>query len=85
MSMVVGTLGVTNTGHIESGRIDSGKWYTVDRIIVKLSNGQRLTRYAVCVNGCWKTNQRMTLREARSEVARLREEAEQAKYFAMYI
>ena len=76
---------ITNEGHFERGWISGGTWYTIDRITVKMASGKRFKRYAVCVNGTWKTNQQMTLREARAEVKRLKDEAESAKYYAMYI
>jgi hypothetical protein len=76
---------LTNTGSIERGKISPAVWYSIDKIIVKLSDGRRLTRYAVCINGCWKSNQQMTLREARTEVEQLKREAAEAEYFAMNI
>lgn len=85
MSMVVSAICLSNVGSVETGRIDRNKWYSIDKVIVKMSDGRRLTRYAVCVNGCWKSNQQMTKREARKEVQKLKEEAIAAKYFAMYI
>ena len=76
---------ITNEGHLERGMIDGVTWYTMDIITVKMASGKRFRRYAVCVNGRWKSNQQMTLREARAEVQRLKDEAEQAKYYAMNI
>ena len=76
---------ITNEGHIEKGRIDGRTWYTIDNITVKMASGKRRRRYAVCVNGTWKTNQQMSLREARAEVKRLKDEAEAAQYYAMNI
>ena len=64
---------MTNTGSIERGNISPEKWYSIDKIIVKMASGKRLTRYAVCVNGCWKSNQQMTLREARDNVSTMRD------------
>ena len=63
---------VTNAGHLESGKLSKDHWYTIDNIIVKMSDGRRLKRYAVCVDGKWKSNQRMTLREARETVESLK-------------
>ena len=76
---------ITNEGTFEKGRISDSQWYTIDNITLKMSDGRRLKRYAVCVNGRWNSNLQMSLREARAEVARLKEEARAAKYFAMYI
>ena len=76
---------ITNEGTFEKGRISNSEWYTIDNITLKMSDGKRLKRYAVCVNGRWKSNQQMTLREAREEVARLKEEAQAAQYYAMFI
>lgn len=76
---------ITNEGKFESGKIDGRTWYTIDRITVKMLSGKRLRRYAVCVNGTWKSNQQMSLREAREEVQRMKDEAEQTRYYAMYI
>ena len=76
---------ITNEGTFEKGRISSSKWYTIDNITLKMRSGKRLKRYAVCVNGRWNSDQQMSLREARAEVARLKEEAQAAQYFAMYI
>ena len=76
---------ITNKGTLERGRISGATWYTIDLIELKMRSGKRLTRYAVCVNGTWKTNQQMTKREARAEVQRMKEEAEQATYYAMNI
>lgn len=76
---------ITNEGHLERGIIDGFAWYTIDIITVKMASGKRFRRYAVCVNGRWNSNQQMTLREARAEVRRLKDEAEQAKYYAMNI
>lgn len=83
--MIDWVIGITNEGHIEKGRIDGRTWYTIDRLTLKTVSGKRLTRYAVCVNGTWHTNQRISLREARAEVQRLKDEAEQAQYYAMNI
>jgi hypothetical protein len=63
---------VSNVGIIERGRITQDDWYTIDKIILKKVNGKRSVRYAVCINGCWETNQRMTWREAREKVSELR-------------
>ena len=76
---------ITNEGVLERGNICGGHWYTIDRITVKMRSGKRLKRYAVCHNGRWQSNQTMTLREAREEVTRLREEYESAQYYAMNI
>ena len=76
---------ISNTGILERGWIGDGHWYTIDNIVLKMKSGKRLKRYAVCVDGCWKSNQQMTLREARAEVSRLQEETRAAKYYAMNI
>ena len=39
-----------------------------------MSDGGRLRRYAVCVNGRWNSNQTMTMREAREYIEQLRQE-----------
>ena len=82
MKMLDCVMCITNKGVFERGRISDGAWYTIDLIELKTRFGRRLTRYAVCVNGRWKSDQQMTLREARAEVQRLKGEAEQAKYYA---
>ena len=66
---------ITNEGVLERGKISNKDWYTIDIITVKMSDGTRKRRYAVCVNGRWNSNQQMTLREARAEVDKLKEEA----------
>ena len=76
---------ISNKGILERGKISDAAWYTIDLIELKMASGKRLTRYAVCVNGTWKTNQQMSKRDARAEVQRLKDEAEQAKYYAMNI
>lgn len=85
MKMLDCIMCITNEGHLERGMIDGGTWYTIDIITVKMASGKRFRRYAVCINGTWKTNQQMTLREAREEIQRMKDEAEQAKYYAMDI
>ena len=76
---------ITNEGSFIKGRIDYHTWYTIDKITLKMASGKRLRRYAVCVNGTWKSNQQMSLREAKAEVKRLKDEAVQAAYYAMNI
>ncbi|MBR2681342.1 MAG: hypothetical protein IKE23_11450 [Exiguobacterium sp.] len=78
-------MSITNEGRFERGTLADGRWYSIDNITLKMSDGKRLKRYAVCVNGRWNSNQTMTLREARAEVQRFKDEAEQAKYYAMGI
>ena len=73
MYCVNGIMCITNNGILERGWLDGGNWYTIDNITVKMSNGKRLKRYAVCENGTWKSNQTMTLREARTVVEELRD------------
>ena len=63
---------ITNEEIIERGRFDAHNWYTIDRITLKMSDGRRLRRYAVCVNGRWESNQHFTMREARARVKELR-------------
>lgn len=70
---------ITNEGIFEKGKLDEKSWYTIDRVTLKTSDGKRLTRYAVCVNGRWNSNQQMTLREARAEVERLKQEDREFK------
>ena len=65
---------ISNDGILERHELGNGHWCTIDKITLKLSDGRRLRRYAVCENGRWKSNQQMTLREARSEVERLKQE-----------
>lgn len=65
---------ITNEGTHERGELSKGHWYTIDDITLKMSDGRRLKRYAVCVDGRWESNQQMTLREARAEVERLKHE-----------
>ena len=85
MSMLDCIICTWNKGSIERGWISGSTWYTIDLIELKTSRGKRYTRYAVCVNGRWKSNQQLSLREARAEVRRLKDEAESARYYAMYI
>ena len=75
MSKLVCIMGYENVGSIERGEISPGYRYSIDKIIVRMSDERRLTRYAVCVNGCWNSNQTLTLKEARAEVAMLKKEA----------
>lgn len=63
---------ITNEGIFEKGKLDAKNWYTIDRITLKTVDRKRLTRYAVCQNGRWISNQHMTLREAREFVERLK-------------
>ena len=63
---------ITNEGVLERGTLDKTHWYTLDRITLKMSDGSRLKRYAVCVNGTWHSNQQMTLREARAHIEQLK-------------
>lgn len=72
--MVERVICLSNVGTIERGRISPESIYAIDKIIVKTASGKRYTRYAVCVDRCWKSNQQMTLREARAEVARLKDD-----------
>ena len=74
MGMVIAPICLHNVGSIERGRISPESTYSIDKIIVKMSDGKRLTRYAVCVDHCWKSNQQMTLREAREEVSRMQDD-----------
>ena len=74
MSRLLCIMCITNEGTYEKGRIDDRHLYTIDRITVKMSDGRRLKRYAVCVNGRWESNQQMTLREARQKVEELKQE-----------
>ena len=84
--MVVGVICKTLCEPVEYSCIGENKLATIRKVIYKMSNGKRLTRYTVCTgNVLWDSKDNYTLKEARAEVARLREEAEQAKYFAMYI
>ena len=76
---------ISNVGSIEKGRISDAAWYTIDKVIIKMASGKRLTRYAVCTNGRWNSNQQMTLREARGMVSRLKKDAEEATYYALGI
>lgn len=85
MKMLDCVMCITNEGILEKGKIDGSTWYTIDRITVKMASGKRFKRYAVCVNGRWKSEQQMSLHEARAEVQRLKDEAEQAQYYAMNI
>ena len=76
---------ISNVGSIERGKIAGRSLYSIDKVILKMASGKRLTRYAVCINGCWNSNQQMTLREARDMVSRLKKDAEEATYYAMGI
>ena len=72
MGMVIAPICFSNVGSIERGRISPESTYSIDKVIVKMSDGKRKTRYAVCVDHCWKSNQQMTLREAREHIAQLK-------------
>ena len=85
MAKVENVVGIYNMGAIESGRFSPVEWYTIDRIVLKTRDGRRVTRYAVCVNGCWKSSEQMTLREARERVAWIRNDIAERAYYAMYI
>ena len=74
MGMVIAPICFSNVGSIERGRISPESTYSIDKVIVKMSDGKRKTRYAVCVDHCWKSNQQMTLREAREEVSRMQDD-----------
>jgi hypothetical protein len=74
MAMVIAPICFSNVGSIERGRISPESTYSIDKVIVKMSDGKRKTRYAVCVDHCWKSNQQMTLREAREEVSRMQDD-----------
>ena len=63
---------ISNTGTFERGQLGKCHWYTIDNIVLKMASGKRLKRYAVCVDGRWKSDQQMTLREAREEVEKLK-------------
>lgn len=76
MSMLEAVICISNVGSIERGTLGSNTPYSIDKVIVKMSSGRRLTRYAVCVNHTWESNQQMTLKEAREAVARLRDDFE---------
>lgn len=67
-------LSVTLAESVESGRFEDGCPYSINRLVLKLSDGGRLTRYAVCVNNCWKSSkdEEFTLHEARQKVEELR-------------
>ena len=65
---------VTNEGTQERGRLSRNHWYTIDRITLKMSDGKRVRRYAVCVDGRWNTNQWMTLKDARKKVECLKKD-----------
>ena len=80
MSRVDGIVCITNEGIYESGQFDKDHWYTIDKITLKMSDGRRLRRYAVCENGCWKSSQYISLREAREYVDNLRREYRKPKF-----
>lgn len=86
MSMVKCVICKTLGEPVESTRIDGHNFATIRKVIYRFSDGRRQTRYTVCTgNVIWATKDDYTLNEARAEVRRLKEEAEQAKYYAMYI
>ena len=59
---------ITNNGTFERFDLGNGHRCTIDNITVKMSDGTRLKRYAVCLDGRWHSNQQLTLREARRMV-----------------
>lgn len=71
---------ISNEGTFERGELSSGHWYTIDNITLKMSSGKRLKRYAVCLDGRWKSNQQMSLKEAREEVERLKRDFSTEKF-----
>ena len=71
---------ITNEGILERFSLDGGHWCTIDRITLKMSSGKRLKRYAVCVDGHWKSNQQMSLKEARAEVELLKDDYSVKKF-----
>ena len=73
MSMIDCIMCVTNEGTFDRGRFEDGIPWTIDNITLKMASGKRLRRYSVCVNGCWSSNDLMSLREARAKVSVLRE------------
>lgn len=73
MSMIDCIMCVTNEGIFDSGWFEDGVIWSIDKITLKTSSGRRLRRYAVRVDGVWNSGDRMSLREARAKVERLRE------------
>ena len=69
MSMVEAVISIGLGRCVEVGYIGENK-YRLCRIHLKKTSGKRLLRYAICVNGCWKSNEWYTLKEAHEEIAR---------------
>lgn len=73
MSMIDCIMCITNEGIFLGGRFQDGVTWTIDKITLRMTSGRRLRRYAVRVDGVWDSDDRMSLREARAKVERLRE------------
>lgn len=76
---------IGNDGVVERGKLSDGTLFTIDKITLKMSNGKRYRRYAVCVNGVWKSYEYMSWREALAKVRQMEKEAKEAQFYAMYI
>lgn len=83
--MVNCVLCIGNDGVVERGKLSDGTLFTINKITLKMSDGKRRRRYAVCVNGVWKSHEYMSWREALAKVRQMEKEAREAKYYAMYI
>lgn len=74
MSQVQAVISVTNEGTHERFFLPRGHIVTIDRLTLKMTDGKRLKRYAVCLDGSWKSchSNELTLREAREKVEQLK-------------
>ena len=74
MSQVQAVIGITNEGIHERFNLPHGHVVTIDRLTLKLTDGKRLRRYAVCVDGRWRSapDNELTLREARERVEQIK-------------
>lgn len=74
MSQVQACISVTNEGTYERVLLPKGHVVTIDRLTLKMADGKRLRRYAVCLDGCWKScrDNEISLREARERVEMLK-------------
>ena len=69
MSMVEAVISI-GLGHcVERGVINDWMKYALYTVRLRMTSGKRYTRYAVVVNGCWKSNEYFTKKGARERVA----------------
>ena len=74
MSQVQACISVTNEGIYEWFYLPKGHVVTIDRLTLKMTDGKRVRRYAVCVDNCWRSarDNELTLRQARAKVEQIK-------------